>query len=832
MSEDRTSDSASQGVTQHLQKTNNLVERLFGPLIDQAWIAESGDWTGGFYTLDRWEHFKRDSGHYFSCCTMKPGSTARENKSFDAAVVFVLDDVSPVTAVDGTTRLSKDVVDMFAPTPNYAVETSHQNYQVGYRIEPPERDFERWNRFIKAVKRHPLWSAARYQHTPVHYYRDGSGKNPKNRFKTRIVKDYDGGSYTLDELIAAFGIDMMSPAAASQPHPGQERATLEAVEEILDMLDPNKDPPFHGRNDWTRAAHAVNGAVGDEGRDAFIAWCGRYTGKVKASPGDAAEDMWDSLKDSKASASTLRILVEEQYGKDSDEYRRASVLIAFEEVNPDDEDIPKSASETPPPDSDFELTDWNPWERHGGPAFPLDTLPGVVAAYARDRALLTGSDVSAFAMSALVAMSVCLDHRIMVQPKHDRHYLISGLLWGLLVGDPSTRKTTPVNMVEAMLKRFDRDAARMRQFHVDILVSNGETQKDAEARVAAARRRVINDATTEKVCSVLAEQDCGAGLFRDELSGWIGAMDKYGGAGRGAAQDRSIWVKAHDGGAYIQDRLSGSRIVNNLSVSILGTVQMQRLVEMGSLDSDGLLQRFNPVMMSPAAPDRDDPTDSREVADFEHLLRKLDRMTPETYRITPAAAKVRKTFADEMVWASRMTEPSMAFGSWLGKKERTLNALALLLHVAEVAEGRVPAGADIEEATYLRALRIIENFLLAHGWLFYVALNEGWVEMVQNVAVALLKLAGKKITHTEVNKKCKASRRMDGGEFRKIMRAFQHAGWAVCVEPWNPMNKHWWINPKLEGQFQAEIQNHDSVSRAVKAKIDGSYTKKPRGGDQ
>src|SRR5829696_7415846 len=67
---------------------------------------------------------------------------------------------------------------------------------------------------------------------------------------------------------------------------------------------------------------------------------------------------------------------------------------------------------------------------------------------------------------------------------------------------------------------------------------------------ATPRHRLLADTTSERLCSILTRQDCGAILIRDELAGWIGSMDKYGGGGRGAAQDRSIWLRAFDGGPY------------------------------------------------------------------------------------------------------------------------------------------------------------------------------------------------------------------------------------------------------------------------------------------
>ena len=53
----------------------------------------------------------------------------------------------------------------------------------------------------------------------------------------------------------------------------------------------------------------------------------------------------------------------------------------------------------------YQLTDWNPWQRSGGPEFPLETLPGLAQEWVATRAMQTGADISAFAMAFLHIVS-------------------------------------------------------------------------------------------------------------------------------------------------------------------------------------------------------------------------------------------------------------------------------------------------------------------------------------------------------------------------------------------------------------------------------------------
>ena len=83
-------------------------------------------------------------------------------------------------------------------------------------------------------------------------------------------------------------------------------------------------------------------------------------------------------------------------------------------------------------------------------------------------------------------------------------------------------------------------------------------------------------------------------------------MERYN-SGR---SDRAFWLTAYDGGPHSIDRIKrGEIFVKNLSVSLLGGIQPARLAELQGLTSDGLLQRFLPVMMTSASFPQDRPSE-------------------------------------------------------------------------------------------------------------------------------------------------------------------------------------------------------------------------------
>ncbi len=197
------------------------------------------------------------------------------------------------------------------------------------------------------------------------------------------------------------------------------------------------------------------------------------------------------------------------------------------------------------------------------------------------------------------------------------------VLWAMLVGEPSSGKSPALDAVLDPIKEIDRDLAR--DFRADRLawqdkeelakfvrlqwkadaksaIADGATppEKPREANVGKApvRERIgITDITIEMLAQILSETWRGLLLFRDELSGWMGSMDRYSGGG-----DRPFWLEAYGGRSYTVDRKANPDpiTVEHLSISILGGTQPDKLESLLlKTEDDGLLARFLVVFPDP-----------------------------------------------------------------------------------------------------------------------------------------------------------------------------------------------------------------------------------------
>jgi hypothetical protein len=210
-----------------------------------------------------------------------------------------------------------------------------------------------------------------------------------------------------------------------------------------------------------------------------------------------------------------------------------------------------------------------------------------------------------------------------------------------------------------------------------------------------------------------AENPRGLLLLRDELAGWLGGMDRYGGSG---GADRAFWLQAYGGRRWMPDRVKDGASgveVPNLTWGILGAIQPDRVASLLMAgDDDGLTARFLyawPTSRKPTRP-RNPPPAGR-LADALRRLEALPWQSPEpvVLRFTPAAADMLQGWREEV--AGIEADASGLFLSWVGK----LPGFAVRLSVvfAHLAWLAAPAGeppAEVDADAVARACGFLADY--------------------------------------------------------------------------------------------------------------------------
>ncbi|WP_372620868.1 DUF3987 domain-containing protein [Falsiroseomonas sp.] len=193
----------------------------------------------------------------------------------------------------------------------------------------------------------------------------------------------------------------------------------------------------------------------------------------------------------------------------------------------------------------------------------------------------------------------------------------------------------------------------------------GAREPDPPAR----RRAMTTDPTIEKAGRMAADNPRGLLLLRDELAGWLGGMDRYGGAG---GADRPFWLQSYGGRRWVPDRVKdGDRGVEvpHLTWGILGAIQPDRVASLLMAgDDDGLAARFLyawPATIKPARPRNAPPAGT--LLDALRRLETLPWTPPEPVMLpfVGGAPDAMQEWREEA--AALEAEASGLFLSWLGK---------------------------------------------------------------------------------------------------------------------------------------------------------------------
>lgn len=464
---------------------------------------------------------------------------------------------------------------------------------------------------------------------------------------------------------------------------------------------------------------------------------------------------------------------------------------------------------------------YDPWAEFSVPAFPLDALPAPIAAFVEQNARHIGACPSALALAALGACSAAIDHRWSLAMQRHGSWKVSPRLWVLLVGDPSRKKSPVINAALAPIEEYERAARDA--YHAEI-----GNRPEGAPEPEKPTRYVVGDVTVEKLGDILSRQSRGVLVKRDELSGWIGSMEKYAG-GKGSAADRAFWLKAFDGGAFMIDRIQrGELWVSNLSVSLIGGIQPARLAEMHGLSSDGLLQRFIPVMMSaPHFPD-DQPAGHRG-SSYDALVSSLlelplplptglngIRSVVFSDDARPIVEKMQRHLFD-----LEQTSGGLASGfqGFVGKLAGLYGSLCLVLHLAEnVRGGRLT---HVSAETAANAARIVRDFVLPHAFEFYRSSETSTDgDRLQKIASWLLTSGKTRFVASDFTTNVACLRGLGLFDLAKALSPLVAGGWLHPMEP-GPTPRRWSLSPAVPTHFAARAKEEETRKQRLAELMNG-----------
>ena len=294
--------------------------------------------------------------------------------------------------------------------------------------------------------------------------------------------------------------------------------------------------------------------------------------------------------------------------------------------------------------------------------FPVALLPDPLGAFVAAGAEALRVEPAFVALPALACLAGVVGNgaRIVVHGSAENAaggWTEPGLLWLMLVGESGTCKTPAAKLALAPL--LDLHAKRQRQLdyeEADYARAKLEYERElsawkhkakkkpagddddaggdgppAEPEPPLATQHVVDDATAEALAPIQRDTPRGPLLFRDELSGWIGNMDRY--AKGGAGGDLPRYLGMHTAEPYTINRKTpdaqGRRrlFVPAGALSVYGGIQPGRMAEVftPAVRAAGLLGRIL-VAAPPRVPKRipGPPVPANVAGRWADVIRGLD----------------------------------------------------------------------------------------------------------------------------------------------------------------------------------------------------------------
>ena len=472
---------------------------------------------------------------------------------------------------------------------------------------------------------------------------------------------------------------------------------------------------------------------------------------------------------------------------------------------------------------------YDPWSELSGPPFPLDVLSPVLLRFVVAASASTGMDVSGFAICSLAAVAGAIPASVLIHLGGE-HYVHPNA-WLALVGDPSTGKSPTIDGCMKPLRQYDHNAALVSDHAV---AQWAVLQKQAVAaghppppKPGEPISYITDSMTPEALVETLAKQDRGIVVEADELTMFIGEMERA--TKNGANPSRPMWLRAYHGGPYNSRRIvRGKTRVRNLCVSVVGGIQPDMLKRLRNLTDDGLLQRFVPVILN-----------MKQLGSGSHYAQEATAYADLIIRATalPEHLRIRLDDNARVVFAEfERTKHTLetadtlpkGFRGFVGKLDKVFGYLCAALLVAD-GSGALPSSGIslIDSATAKRAEKIIRDFIIPHAYEVYGITTNGTTTIDTARALASFILTDKqKRSRYTSSEFTSAIRDLRGATRTQVFDAVAPliaGGWLEPAEQlMRKEQRAYVLNPGVREHFEARRAIEEVRKAQVRTAIQGS----------
>ena len=444
--------------------------------------------------------------------------------------------------------------------------------------------------------------------------------------------------------------------------------------------------------------------------------------------------------------------------------------------------------------------------------FDPDILPSIFRDYALDVATRMQCPLEFIAVSLMTTLSGVVGKRCSIYPKAEDDWLVVPNLWGALVGRPSTMKSPAIKAatlgVDAIVKKakleyahecesFDVQRmvfeAKQKVFKEDIAksIKSNSTLPNIppkKPKPPVEKRYITSAGTVENLIKLLSEQKNGIIQLRDELVGWINAMENSSG------QDaRSFYLEAWNGSgsSFSYDTMTHGSLYleSGPCIAVLGGIQPSLIanivhqVETGKSGDDGMLQRFQLLVY----PDK--------IKGWKYCDQEPNKMFAEMVQcVFSQAVEIsgKLNFSDSaqaifIEWYTDLMhrvqkEEHLGMESHLSKYPQLMPALALLIHLVDyVSEAEEAPLTNVSQSAAEKAVKWCE-LLESHARRVYAMGHNNEVTAAKKIIDSVV--SGKLSNPFQMGElyKLNITNAKTSNQASKVLELLVNYGWARLEE--------------------------------------------------
>jgi len=378
------------------------------------------------------------------------------------------------------------------------------------------------------------------------------------------------------------------------------------------------------------------------------------------------------------------------------------------------------------------------------PTFPEEVFPEAAQCVVREIAVALPCPVD-FVTTPLLVMAggaIGASRALAIKEGHIQRACI----YAAVIGPPGSDKSPAQEKVVETVHELEESLhasweETMEQFQDDQEIYESEMREwkkkggdlPKKPKRPILERLTVNDATSESLVPILKENPRGVVLVRDELIGWVQAMNQYREGGKGA--DQQFWLSAWSGSTVTVDRRKthelGPLRVRHPFISVIGGLTPDKLSALRGdkprqkVKQDGFIDRL--LMSFPSEPhvtaENWMEVESATLEKLSGLIGKLRSLEmvpiqegdkvkgwrPFIVKLTSTGRQEWQRFTQQH--ANERNEddfPPQLIGPW-SKLRGYTGRLALILHFLRWAAGEVK-DQDVDGESMERAARLVAYF--------------------------------------------------------------------------------------------------------------------------